>query len=85
MEKYTLIAPVGQNVDLLFRTITFFPLKKVILIVPKQKLSLGENTKKELTRFGLSVLIKPIEGNLWEELFRVITEIAQYEKKKKWS
>lgn len=82
MEKHTLIAPVGENIDLLFRAITLFSFEKAILIVPKQKLALAESTKKELARLGVPAHIKPIEGNIWEELFRVITEIAQYEKSK---
>ncbi|MBI4441542.1 winged helix-turn-helix transcriptional regulator [Candidatus Woesearchaeota archaeon] len=80
MARYTLLAPVGMNMDNLYPALHEFLIAKVILIAPRANLSLAERTKADLTKFSIPVHVKPIDGNLWEELFRVITEIAQFEK-----
>ena len=78
--KYVVIAPVSENIDSLFVGIKEFSTSRVILITPKDKLEIAKQTKKELEKFQIPTQIKQIEGNLWEEMFRVISEIKKIEK-----
>ena len=78
--KYVVIAPVSENIDSLFVGIKEFSTSKVILITPKDKLEIAKQAKKELEKFQIPTQIKQIEGNLWEEMFRVISEIKKIEK-----
>lgn len=80
--KYVMIAPVGDDLDGLFVGIKEFSTERVILITPKDKLEQAKKAKKELERFQVNTQIKQIEGNLWEEMFRVIAEIKKLEKDK---
>lgn len=78
--KYVVIAPVSENIDSLFVGIKEFSTSRVILITPKDKLEIAKQAKKELEKFQIPTQIKQIEGNLWEEMFRVISEIKKIEK-----
>lgn len=78
--KYVVIAPVSENIDSLFVGIKEFSTSRVILITPKDKLETAKQAKKELEKFQIPAQIKQIEGNLWEEMFRVISEIKKIEK-----
>jgi len=78
--KYVVVAPVSENIDGLFVGIKEFSTSRVILITPKDKLETAKQAKKELEKFQIPAQIKQIEGNLWEEMFRVIAEIKKIEK-----
>jgi len=78
--KYVVVAPVSENIDSLFVGIKEFSTSRVILITPKDKLETAKQAKKELEKFQIPTQIKQIEGNLWEEMFRVISEIKKIEK-----
>jgi len=78
--KYVVVAPVSENIDGLFVGIKEFSTSRVILITPKDKLETAKQAKKELEKFQIPTQIKQIEGNLWEEMFRVIAEIKKIEK-----
>ena len=78
--KYTVIAPVGDNIDALFVGIRDFPTARVILITPKNRMRDAEKVRKELDRFKITVQIVEIRGNIWEEMFGKIAEITAMEK-----
>jgi len=74
---------VSQSVFLLLSAVVGikeFSTSRVILITPKDKLETAKQAKKELEKFQIPTQIKQIEGNLWEEMFRVIAEIKKIEK-----
>lgn len=78
--KYVVIAPVGENLNGLYAGLKEFGTERIILITPKDKLNIAKQAKKELKKFQIPVQIKQIEGNLWEEMFRIISEIKKIEK-----
>ncbi|MEM4268276.1 MAG: hypothetical protein QXK37_05610 [Candidatus Woesearchaeota archaeon] len=79
---YTVVASVGENMDSLFLGIREFQTKRIILLATKDKTALAEKTKKELEKFKIPVLIKRIEGEVWEGTFHAIKEIKEIEGEK---
>lgn len=75
--KHVVIAPVGDNIDALFVGIKEFPTERVILITPKDRQSDAEDAKKALEKFKIPVDIVRIQGNVWEEMFRLVSEIKR--------
>ena len=78
--KYTVIAPVGDNMAALFVGIRDFPTEKIILVTPPNRQKEAEKTKQDLTKFSIPCQIIEIKGNIWEEMFRKISEIKEIEK-----
>lgn len=78
--KNVVIAPVGDSMDPLFIGIREFPTERVILLSPKDKLKVAEQTVKDLDRFKIPTQIIKIEGHLWEEMFKQISQINKLEK-----
>lgn len=77
--KKTIIAPVGDYMECLYPGIKEFATDKVVLISPKNKLSAAEEAKKDLEKFRINTKIIPIQGELWEETFKAVAEIAKLE------
>ncbi len=77
--KSTVIAPVGNNLDALFIGIKEFATEKVVLISPDDKLENAESVVKDLQRFHIPLEIIKIRGDIWEEIFRVISQISKVE------
>ena len=75
--KHTVIAPVGDNIDALFIGLREFPTEKIVLVSSEDKLADAENAKTDLERFKIPTEIVKIHGNVWEEMFRVISEITE--------
>ena len=75
--KYILIAPVGEDMDSMFLGLKEFSVEKVILISTKDKSAKANKAKEDLEKFKMNVSITYLEGNLWEETFRVISEIKK--------
>ncbi len=75
--KNTVIAPVGDYMDALYIGIREFPTERVILISPEDKLDDAHKTKDDLDKFRMPVEIIKIKGNIWEEMFRIISEIKR--------
>lgn len=75
--KHTVIAPVGDHMDALYVGLREFPTEKVVLVSSEDKLSDAENAKTDLERFKIPTEIVRIQGNVWEEMFRVISEITE--------
>lgn len=78
--KHVVLAPIGDHIEPLYVGIREFPTERVILIVPSSQLEIAEKAKKTLDTFKIPAQIKVIQGNIWEELFRVVGEISQLEK-----
>lgn len=75
--KNIVIAPVGDNIDSLYVGLKEFPTEKIILITPEDKIAEANNTKKELEKFKMPVDIVNIKGNIWEEMFKIISNIKK--------
>lgn len=73
---YTVIAPVGDNLDALFIGMKEFPTEKVFLITPKDNLSKARKLEKKLSVFSIPATIKEINGNLMENMFASFGEIC---------
>ncbi|MBI4173349.1 MAG: winged helix-turn-helix transcriptional regulator [Candidatus Aenigmarchaeota archaeon] len=78
--KYTVVAPVGEKLDTLFITVREFPTEKIILICPKDQVGDADKAERELQRFRIPVETVVINGDPWEEMFRVISQISRSEK-----
>jgi hypothetical protein len=75
--KHTVIAPVGDNMDALFVGLREFPTEKVVLVSHTDRLGSAEEAKADLERFKIPTEIVKINGNVWEEMFRVMSEITK--------
>ena len=75
--KHTVIAPLGDNMDALYVGLREFPTQKIVLVSHKDQLSEAENAKQDLEKFKIPTEIVQIEGNIWEEMFRVMSEITK--------
>lgn len=77
------IAPVGENIRALFQGLKEFPIERAILITPEEKISLAEETKKELEKSKITVMIKTIKAEgksgIWEAMFEAISKIRKNE------
>jgi DNA-binding transcriptional ArsR family regulator len=80
MEKYIVVAPVGDFMEALYVGIREFPTERIILITPKELISEANKAKNDLEKFKIPVRIVQISGNIWEETFKAISDIKQMEK-----
>lgn len=78
--KYTVIAPIGNNMDALYVGIREFPTRKIILLFTQENTAKVKNTKKELEKFKIPVETIEIKGNMMEDVFRIFTKIKNVEK-----
>tara|TARA_Y100000310_G_scaffold339293_1_gene431562 strand:+ start:776 stop:1417 length:642 start_codon:yes stop_codon:yes gene_type:complete len=74
-----IVAPVGDYIEDLYVGIREVPTKKVILIVPKERMSIALQAKESLEKFKVPTRIIEIKGFIWEEIFKVIAQIRKYE------
>ena len=82
MDKFIVVAPVGDFMEALYVGIREFPTERVILISPKEMMSSADKTREDLEKFKIPVKIVQIDGNAWEETFKAISEIKHFEKEK---
>jgi len=75
--KYTVVAPVGGNLDALFVGLREFPTEKVILISAEKHIEQAKKAKRDLERFRVPASIIEIRGDLWEETFKIIADMKQ--------
>ena len=83
MEKFTVIAPVGENKDAIFIGIRDFPTEKLILLTPVNKVKVAQKIIRQVDKFKIPVKIVEIGGNIWEALFEKISQIKEVENEKK--
>jgi len=77
MKKYTVIAPVGDNIEALFIGIKEFPTEQVILLAPLDRMKKAKMACRDLERFKVPCSIQEIKDNVWEEMFRKIAELTK--------
>ncbi len=73
---YTVIAPVGDNLDALFVGMKEFPTEKIYLICPKNNLKMAQATEKKLRIFSIPVTILETDGNMMEGIFSHFGQIC---------
>ena len=73
----TIVAPVGDSMEDIFVTLKQFKVKEVILISPIEAIGLAEKTRDQIKKKKVPCSIKKITGNIWEEMFKAISEIKQ--------
>ncbi len=78
-KKFVVIAPGGDNMPSLYVGVREFPTERVIIVTPEKYLDECETAKAELDKFKIPVKIVKIEGDPWEEIFRVIRELKEIE------
>ncbi len=78
--KYTMIAPVGNNPDPLYVSVKEFPIDKLIALVTKDKMDYINKIKKDFSKFRIDVDSVILEGNIWEETFKAISNLATVDK-----
>jgi len=81
LAKHVMIAPLKEELDALFIGIREFPTEKVILLCVEETLPLAEKVVKDIERFKIKTVVKTLKGNVWEEMFRIIGELARSEDK----
>ena len=73
---YTVIAPVGDNLDALFVGMKEFATEEVYLITPKTNVKKAKKLEKKLEVFSIPVHIIEVEGNLMECMFSSFGKIC---------
>jgi len=73
------IAPVGDNIDALYIGLREFPVQKVILLSPPNRIKTAQGVKKDLDKFKIDVSIEEVKGNLLEGIFEKIAKIKEIE------
>ena len=76
--KNILLAPVGDHIEDLYIAINDFQVEKIILLVPEARLKEADAAKDELTKLNINIELKNIVGNIWEDMFRVVSEIKGF-------
>ncbi len=76
-KKRTIIAPVGDKMEALFVGLRDFAADEIILITPEENIADAKQAKHELEKFRIRVVITPIRGNIWEEMFAKISDISR--------
>ena len=78
--KYSVVAPVAEHIDNLYLGLKDFQAQRVYLITGVDHLNTAEKAKIKLESDGVMVIIRQIEGNIWESLFEEISKISETEK-----
>lgn len=78
--KYSVVAPVAEHIDNLYLGLKDFQAQRVYLITDVDHLNTAEKAKIKLESDGVMVIIRQIEGNIWESLFEEISKISETEK-----
>jgi DNA-binding transcriptional ArsR family regulator len=82
MAKHIMVAIIGAQEELpaLFVGIREFPVERVYLIATRKRQDVLRAAKKDLEKFQIPASVVEIqESNLWEEIFRAISEIKSAE------
>tara|TARA_Y100000310_G_scaffold225672_1_gene227706 strand:- start:8693 stop:9337 length:645 start_codon:yes stop_codon:yes gene_type:complete len=83
MDKFTVVAPVGKEINNIFIGIRDFPTAKLILLTPANKVRAAHKIAKQVDKFKIPVKLVEIGGNIWESLFKKISQITKVEGEKK--
>lgn len=77
--KYTLIAPLGEDWENLYIGIREFPIRKIILIASRDSAAMVTKALTGLEKFKVPVEVIEIRGDMFEEFFRILSEIKARE------
>ena len=77
--KHIVVAPVGDNMGALFVGLREFPTEKVVLVASRDYMSEAKKAERDLKKFRVPVRIVQIDGNVWEEMFKAISQIKSSE------
>jgi DNA-binding transcriptional ArsR family regulator len=80
MMKHIVIAPVGGESDSIFLGIREFPTNRVVLIADSDDLREAEKVKGDLERFKIPTRVERMNGPVWEEVFRIVHDVAAHAK-----
>lgn len=79
VERYVVIAPLGDNPDALYVGLREFPTKKIVLIAPRDKLAEANKLRDDLQRFRIPVDIVELKEDLMEGMFEILSRIKRME------
>lgn len=79
---YTIIAPVSKSAEAVYIGIKEFPTEEVFLLCGEDAESLALDVKRDLTKFKIPVTVRVIQGHPWEEIFRIVSEVASTAKQR---
>jgi hypothetical protein len=79
MNSKIIVAPVGDYIEDLYVGVREVATKKVILITPKERMSIALEAKKNLELLRVPTKIIEIKGFIWEEIFKEVAKINKYE------
>lgn len=79
VERFVLIAPVGDNLDALFVGLREFPTKKIILLAPKDKIVDAKKLCEKLEVFKIPLSIKVLDSNMLESMFETFSDLKKSE------
>ncbi|MBI2671195.1 winged helix-turn-helix transcriptional regulator [Candidatus Woesearchaeota archaeon] len=77
--KHIVIALVSDNLDPIFLGLKEFLTERIILITSSKDYKIAEKAKGELEKFKIDVQIREINDNLWENIFKIISQIKNQE------
>jgi len=67
--SYTIVAPVGDNIDALYSGMKEFATERVYLLSPKSNLRKAKRIQKKLQSFSIETQILDLEGSMMESMF----------------
>jgi hypothetical protein len=79
MNKKILIVPVSENMELLIRDLKEFSIERIHLVCFSDMLKKAEETKFDLDKMNIPVMIHEIQVNIWEDCFRYVGKITSLE------
>lgn len=79
MPEYTIIAPVGDNLDTLYVGLRQFPTKKIILLYPPTYAQEAARMKQDLARFQVPVETYQLRGDPIESMFEFLSNLKRAE------
>lgn len=75
MAKYSIIAPMGDNIESIYLGVREFPTERIYLIHTGKDTTRAEELRKELEKFRISLQLVEIKGPLLEGMFKAFAQI----------
>ena len=79
MQKKIMVGAVGENSQAIFLGIREFPTEKVVLIAEKNQEAEASKLQEDLKKIQIPSRVEYIGKPLWEEMFRVLSDIKKVE------
>lgn len=78
--KYQLISPVSKNSKSLFLGLKEFSAQEVVLLSSDKYMKETKELQKDLDKFAINSKVIKVNGNVWEEVFRIVSEVKNSKK-----